>query len=462
MALRPVAAGLAAAVVVAAVGVGITALPSGQPNATTTAAAAVESGAPRVLRVVSKQGHRTHPTWYHDTQVLALGDRVTVAWNGDGEVQAAQLGARDLAISAKRRINARALGGATDSTGTDTDRHDVPAVLADGAGRLGFLYGGGSVAAEGTGRDGPLWRSATAPASLDGLAPERALDIGGGAAFDFETVTDRDGTVHAIGQHGRGNTGSLIELRLGADGTWRKPRELIRGGRTQRGCVLHGRPQRCSRFAIARIAVDPDGGRLHLVWGWSEASLSAKCHTDAGYCDHDLDYAYSDDGGATWHDTTGRHTVRIADGPLPADAAAFRVMRGHIGLFKAVAVGPAGPLVVYSSFEAGSQLLMAARLSAGRWRSAPIAPDTTDRGWRGSLVLRGGGTFTLWTPTGEAIHRFRSADGASWAHDVVLRGPAWSLTGTPAATAGEELLLWRGRRQSGHSWVMVGAFPAGR
>jgi hypothetical protein len=390
MAVRPLTAGIAVAVAIA-VGVVIAALPGENPNATTTAAAAAPSGEPRALRVVSKEGHPTHPTWYHDAQVLARDAVVTVAWNGPGKTQAAQLNASDLAITAKVKINERALGGATDSTGTDTNRHDVPAVLADGAGRLGFLYGGGSIAARGGA--GPLWRSATVPGALKPLTPERALNIGGGAAFDFETATDRTGTIHAIGQHGRGNTGSLVELRLTAKGSWKAPRELIHGGKQAGGCVLGGTPTGCNRFAIARIAADPSSGRLHLVWGWSEASLSDKCKTDAGYCDHDLNYAYSDDRGATWHDAAGQHTVGT--------------------------------------------------------------------GWRGSLVLRGGSSYTLWTPTGDAIHRFTSADGATWVHQTVFRGPAWSLTGAPATAAGEQLLLWRGRREGSHSWVMLGAFPSG-
>jgi hypothetical protein len=413
------------------------------------------------VRVVTKRGHPTHPTWYHDAQVLPIGDRITVAWNGRGQVQAAQVRATDLEIIDKQTISVERLGGATDSTGTDTDRHDVPAVVADALGRLGFVYGGGSVAARGPSRDGPLTRWATTPNALAPLTRERPVWIGGGAAFDFESVTDRTQTVHLIGQHGRGNTGSLVELRLRPDGTWQPARELIHGGLQPRGCVLGGRPRGCNRFAIARIAADPASGRLHLVWGWSEASLSGRCRTDAGFCDHDLNYAFSDDLGATWHDTTGQSTQRIAQSPLPADAPAFRIVQGHVGLFKAVTVGPAGPLIVYSTFAAGKQMLMAARLVDGQWTTAPIAPDTKGFQWKGSLVLRGVAGYTLWTPTGNAIHRFTSSDGAEWVHSIIYRGPAWSLTGAPALSSSEQLLLWRGRRDNGRSWVMLGAFAPG-
>jgi hypothetical protein len=457
--VRLIAAGIAL-IVIAAAATGATVLDDRAKRAKRALAEVV--GAPRAVRVVTKQGHPTHPTWYHDAQALALGDRVTVAWNGNGEVGAAQLRATDLKIIGKSKINAGELGGATDSTGTDTDRHDVPAVVADAAGHIVFLYGGGSVAGRGPDQDGPLERHVTATNALDPLSPERPLNIGGGAAFDFESAIDRAGTVHLIGQHGRGNTGSLVQLRLRPDGTWEAPRELIHGGYRPGDCVLGGRPEGCTRFAIARIASDRARGRLHLIWGWSEDSLSGKCHTDAAYCDHDLNYAYSDDGGATWHDAAGQNTARIAEGPLPANAPAFRVVHGHVGLFKAVTVGPAGVLVVYSRFVAGRQRLMAARLAGGRWKSAPIAARHAGSRWRGSLVLRGGGRYTLWTPTGNAIHRFSSINGATWSHRVVFEGPAWSLTGAPAAKSGEELLLWRGRRDGDHSWVMLGAFPTGR
>lgn len=458
MGVRP----LAAIIVVVAISAAAAAeMPRHRTGRPAGAAAIGRDGGPRALRVVTKRGHPTHPTWYHDAQILPLGDRVTVAWNGRREVQAAQLRAKDLKIIDKATISAAQLGGATDSTGTDTDRHDVPAVVANAAGHLGFVYGGGSLAGHGPRRDGPLWRWATTPNALGPLTRERPLHIGGGAAFDFESVTDRTSTVHLIGQHGRGNTGSLIELRLGPNGTWQTPRELIRGGLQPGGCVLSGRPRGCNRFAIARMVADPASGRLHLVWGWSEASLSGHCRTDAGFCDHDLNYAFSDDLGATWHDATERRTISIAQQPLPAEAPAFRLLHGHVGLFKAVVVGPAGPLVVFSTFAEGRPALIAARLSGGQWTTTTLTPEMTGPEWKGSLVLRGGASYTLWTATGSAIHRFTSPDGANWGHNIVYRGPAWSLTGAPAVNADEELLLWRGRRDDDRSWVMLGAFPPG-
>ncbi len=425
-------------------------------------AAPVDTGAaPRSLRVVTKQGHPTHPTWYHDSQILQQGGLITVAWNADRKIGAAQLRADDLQIVAKTQVSVTRLGGSTDSTGTDTDRHDVPAVVADAVGHLGFLYGGGSIAARGPRARGPYIRTGTKPNAIDALTAERPLPIGGGSAFDFEAVTDRTGTVHLIGQRGSGRTGALVELRRRPDGMWLEPRDLIGGGHKRGGCVLGGRLRGCNRFAIARMTADRATGRLHLVWGWSEASLSGKCTTDAGYCDHDLQYAYSDDDGATWHDARGRTTVRISRRPLRARAPAFRVLRGHVGLFKAIAVGPAGPLVIYTTLRGSQQSLRAARLRGGRWRSTLVAaPLPAVPAWKGSLVMRGGDAYSLWTSTGGAIHRFTSDDGITWKDRIVYRGLAWSLTGAPAARPNEELLVWRGEHGDDRSWVMLGAVPA--
>lgn len=454
-------AAIAGASVLAAV-IAAAGLLAGQGSgAKDTAAPVYPEAAPRSLRVVTKQGHRTHPTWYHDSQILQLGGLITVAWNGDRQIAAAQLRADDLQILARTKVSEARLGGTTDSTGTDTDRHDVPAVLADAAGHPTFVYGGGSIAARGPHARGPYIRSATKPNAIEALTPERPLPVGGGSAFDFETVTDRTHTIHLIGQRGRGHTGALIELRLRADGTWLRPRVLIAGGMTAGGCVRDGQPRGCNRFAIARMTADPASGRLHLVWGWSEASLSGKCRTDAGYCDHDLQYAYSDDNAATWHNARGHATVVIAHRPLQADAPAFRVANGHVGLFKALALGPAGPLIVYTTFDGSAQSLKAARLLNGRWVSAHVASPTADvPAWNGSLVMRGGDAYSLWTSPGRAIHRFTSDDGISWKDDVVYRGPAWSLTGAPGDRPNEQLLLWRGKRADGHSWVMLATVPA--
>jgi parallel beta-helix repeat protein len=441
------------------------AVPGSPPDPRLGRPGAVSSdAAPLALRVISKAGHATHPTWYHDSQVGQAGREVVVAWNGVHDVRAARLRASDLRIIDKAKLSSAKLGGAVDSTGTDTKRHDIPAVVVDDAGLLHFLYGGGTIAGLRLG-NGPYYRATTRRAELGSLTPEQALDIGGGAAFDFESVTDSAGVRHIIGQRGRGNTGSLIELRMTPRGRWLPPRQIIRAGFRPNGCVLGGQPRGCNIFAISRLAAGPDR-TLSLVWGVSEASLSGKCHTDSGFCDNDLFYAVSHDAGATWSDVSGGTRVTLGPGSaLQADDPRFRIAAGHIGLFKAIADGPRGTLIVYSRVGAHGGSLVAARRAGGRWRTSVIARpgDLAAKSWKGSLVLRGDRAgYTLWTPTGDRLIRFTSRDGITWHPLVAYRGAVWSLTGTSSHTRRRrELVMWRGARHGKRSQVIAAILPAG-
>lgn len=421
---------------------------------------------PSEIRVVTKDGHSTHPTWYHDTQLAATDGGIFAVWNGDGRAGAAELRSSDLEIVEKVKLSDAELGGTSDSTGTDRNRHDVPAVVTDGEGSLHFLYGGGTLSGQGQSVDGPFWRRGVQPGSLTRLAPEQALDLGGGSAYDFEAARDARGVQHLIGQRGRESTGSLIELRLAPDGTWLAPRDVIRAGFQPDGCRLNGTPRGCLHFAIARLTADTGRGRLHLVWGWSEASLSGACETDVGFCDHDLFYAYSDDSGASWRSGLGDAQVVVDEGPIAHRDGRFRVAGGHIGVFKAVAAGRGGPLVIFTARERDGMGLYALQLRGGRWRRTQLARagDYGVRSWEGSLVLRSDdGVFTLWTPTGERIVRFSSADdGESWRATRAYRGDAWSLTGVPDPTSGDQLLLWRGDVDGKEGrQVVLGRFPLG-
>lgn len=412
-------------------------------------------------RVVSKDGHPSHPTWYHDSQIIERDGLVTVAYNGDSKVFAAQLRAGNLEIVRKEQLNEAELGGRVDTTGTDTNRHDVPSVVADRSGRLHFLYGGGSLAARE--QDGPLSRATKRPNDISALGPERRLDIGGGSAFDFEAATTPDGVTHLVGQRGRGNTGSLIELRIRPNGSTAPPRQIIRGGRRADACVRDGIARGCNRFAIGRIGAGPDGD-LHLVWGYSEDSLSEDCGVDREYCDVNLYYARSRDGGSTWSDDRGRARTRVAQRSIEHDDPRYRIASGPIGVFKALAISPSGtPLIVYTRGPARARSLYARRMIDGRWRSARIAASgSTQTSYHGAPVLRADrGSYTLWVGTGQRIQRFTSPDGERWAQRTVYDDPAWSLTGIPSTRPGEQLLAWRGKRDDGASYVMLGRAPVG-
>jgi hypothetical protein len=412
---------------------------------------------------MTTDGHPTHPTWYHDSQVAVARGKIYVGYNARAGVRALALRASDLKIVGKVDINAAELGGSFDSTGTDTNRHDVPAVVKERSGRLHFLYGGGSIAGRDAG-EGPYHRATLPRGGLESLSPERKI-AGAGVAYDFETVTDRSGVRHVIGQHGRGDTGSLVELRMTADGRWLPPRRLIAGGFRDDACVLDGRARGCIRFAIARMVAGRDG-RLHLVWGYSEASLGGKCETDRGYCDNDLYYAVSRDGGASWRNAGGSTVVHVSRWrSIEHDDAAFRVAKGGIGLYKAVVVTAAGPVIVHTEVNRDRATLVARRLTRGRWIRSVIARPGHEgvRSWSGSLVLRRDGrALTVWIPTGNRIFRFSSANGRAWRSALAYEGQAWSLTGGPSARRGQHLLVWRGGQQLDRSEVVAALMPAGR
>jgi hypothetical protein len=263
----------------------------------------------------------------------------------------------------------------------------------------------------------------------------------------------------------RGDTGSLVELRLTPDGRWLPPRRVIAGGFRENACVLDGRARGCNRFAIARLTSGPEG-QLHLVWGYSEASLGGKCETDRGYCDNDLFYAVSGDGGATWLNADRSTVVHVGRGhAISHDDPAFRVAAGSIGLFKAVAVTAGGPVIVHTEVDDDRATLVARRLRQERWLRTIIARpgEAGVRSWSGSPVLRRDGSFlTLWVPTGDRIFRFASPDGRAWRSSLAYRGPAWSVTGIPSGRKREHVLIWRGAQQHDRSEVVAALMPAGR
>jgi hypothetical protein len=201
------------------------------------------------------------------------------------------------------------------------------------------------------------------------------------------------------------------------------------------------------------------------VWGYSEDSLGGKCDTDRGYCDNDLFYAVSGDGGASWRNANGGTVVDVdGGGAIEHDDPAFRVAEGAIGLFKAVVATAAGPVIVHTEVDDDRATLIARRLTRGRWHRSVIArPGHAGvRSWSGAPVLRRDGeALTLWIPTGDRIFRFSSPDGRTWRSSLAYEGPAWALTGTPSGTPGQHLLIWRGAQQDDRSEVVAALMPAG-
>src|SRR5436190_9473215 len=80
---------------------------------------------------VSMHGHPTHPVWYHDTTAVQVGSSVFVAWMADSaraEARSFARGTSSWTTPSTRISNATLNCGCTDSTGSNPNRHDTPAL----------------------------------------------------------------------------------------------------------------------------------------------------------------------------------------------------------------------------------------------------------------------------------------------------------------------------------------------
>jgi hypothetical protein len=108
----------------------------------------------------------------------------------------------------------------------------------------------------------------------------------GDLQFAYRTGTSGNGTM-MLSNYTSGAGGSL--------GTWSTPRALLTGTGSYKGSA--------SRNAYVNgFDYGPDG-KLHLTWTWREL---------AGSANHDINYAYSEDGGTTWKNNAGTVVANLA------------------------------------------------------------------------------------------------------------------------------------------------------
>lgn len=454
--------------------------------AATLASASVASATTgtRYIRVATTAGHATTPVWYHDTVASAVGADAAVGWTTDaGAVQARRLDLRAGVWTAPAvRVSVTHLDcGCVDSTGTNPNRHDVPTLVTDRAGRVYAFYGGGTAAQTGN-RTGPYFRAAAEPASIASWLPEQRLTVPG-AVYDMQAVRDATGAVDVVGQQGHSNVGagSLILLRL-PSGTATTPgsvstfgstyRTLISGGEKPTACAWRFAPG-CNIFVEANLVAGPQAPgttkqRLFLVWNWAEASLSDDCGDPSGFCNHGLYAAYSDDHGRTWRSL--RHTAPhdVTTDPIGYDDPAFALVRAStdVGLFKAVAVTggyPGRPVIAY---EPGADVGHG-QLRIGSWTGTGLTTVTLDRSrpWNNHPVLWAGprNTLELWSDVAQTGNH--APDLAQWLRDssgrwhksLIAVGDNWYLTGT--TMHGHEVLVWRAPAAAGRTKVVTAVLP---
>ena len=302
---------------------------------------AVATTAPPVLAVATN-GHVSHPVWYHDSTAVKASGHLFVAWNTDAEsVSARSWSLKQRAWSGRAvRISTTALDcRCVDSTGQNPNRHDVPTLFADPAGRVYAMYGGGTASRIGT-KIGPFFRAAARIGEISSWQPERRLSVPG-AVYDLEAVRDNHGLTHLVGQQGDNSSGagSLLSMRF-LPGTTSSPggfdsplyRALVGGGSDPSACAWQAKPG-CNIFVIGRIAVGPADAAdstvpsaLYVIWGWSEKNLSGTCGDPAGFCNRGLYLAESLDGGTTWSNVQQTASTNIASGPIAYDDARYQVV----------------------------------------------------------------------------------------------------------------------------------------
>jgi len=431
-----------------------------------------------VIRTATKAGHPTHPVWYHDDVAIRIGSRLVLAWNAAG----GSVRARTWNLARSRwSATATTVSGTkldcrcTDSTGANPNRHDVPTVFSDPAGRVYAIYGGGTASHTGD-QTGPFFRAAATTGPPKTWGPQQRLSIPG-AMYDVEVVRDNHGVNHLIGQQGdnANGAGSLLYVRVppGTSSTPGDPRPaqvLVKGGRDPNACAWQAAPG-CDIFVIGRLVSGPADlaqpttpTPLFLTWGWTEKNLSGTCGDPAGFCDHGLYFAESFDGGTQWVNADATASIDITSEQISYDDPRFVVIRPakNVGLFKAIAATghyPGTPWIAYQPrADMGTGKVDVTKRKGSSW-AAPTVIDRS-RPWNNHLVFRAyaDGRLVLWSDIAQTGRHARelaqwtlAPARGSWRSKRLSVGANWFLTGRPAGAL--EVLVWRAPWTSGRSRV---------
>jgi hypothetical protein len=118
-------------------------------------------------------------------------------------------------------------------------------------------------------------------------------------------VTDEEGVLHFIFRDGGSGSGdNYVHRYSAADGTWER---LGTTGLFSRRGTYPPWNNSTSRNAYANDVRFDRNGRLHVTWTYREAGRTWASN-------HDLHYAFSDDGGATWRNNAGEPVADLPNG----------------------------------------------------------------------------------------------------------------------------------------------------
>jgi len=215
----------------------------------------------------------------------------------DGTTQyIAYYDARGHVVLGKRRLGSDAwLLQRTAYTGSLKDAHNAISIMVDGAGILHMAWDHHN--------NGLHYARATAPGSLDLVeAPMLGRDERSVSYPEFFRMPD--GGLLFLYRDGGSGRGNLVLNRYDAAGGWRRVADNLISGEGRRN-------------AYWQACVDAQG-TIHVSWVWRETPDVAS--------NHDMAYARSRDGGASWEDSSGKPYVL----PITAASAEYaaRIPKG--------------------------------------------------------------------------------------------------------------------------------------
>lgn len=204
---------------------------------------------------------------FRNSSVASLGDvQYTAFYDPDGYLTLAKRQLPDGAWTVRR----------SDLKGNIRDGHNVISIGVDGKGYLHVSYDH---------HGHPLrYAVSDAPGSLNLLSVNRMLGDDEHNVTYPEFYRLADGNLIFVYRSGSSGRGNLVMNRYDVGkGEWERVQSVLIDGEN-------------ARNAYWQLFIDPSG-RMHLSWVWRETWLVET--------NHDLCYAYSDDGGKTWRKSDG-------------------------------------------------------------------------------------------------------------------------------------------------------------
>ncbi len=236
---------------------------------------------------------------------------------------------------------------------------------------------------------------------------------------------DPEGTLYASYRVGEADSGDTLLHRYDPRATaWTRVGRLF--AREGEYALPDGRASRLRNAYTNGFAFDARG-RLHVVWTWRERAPRL-----VGFvANHDLSYAYSDDGGVTWHNDSGRRVADLSrDDPISIDDPGLVVLPAPVGSWLlnqgTLALDVDAQPHIFASMstvetfkqdEADRRYLHVWRESEGTWQRSWV-DDTTVRDApppvRGDIVVTPDNDVVLLFAVDGTLFTARATAAADW------------------------------------------------